>query len=239
MKRRHKIILFTCALLAVSFGGLALWLHQPSQAPGETPAAASTHDATLTALEDLVEALEGVSDATSADLIAARIAVDYLVLHDCAPTENALATELENRVQALSEAVQQAEFHGSPGLRAAMSLARMRPGHAEPLPRSAAAAAGLALMVNSRDVIIMLLDSVNNLSSAEAVVPHLESVLAYAQVLQDFAGQFAESELEAAEGEELYRQLEDSRRDLQESVGTVLDEDCFGSAALKTLLEEM
>ena len=197
------------------------------------------NEAALIALEDLTEALEGVEDPTSADLVAARVAVDYLVLHRCAAAQGAQSAALEERVKAAAEAVQQAECYGSPGLRAALELSRMRLGEATPLPRSEAAVCALELLLNSRDVLILLLDSVNNAASAKAVVPHLESALAYAQVLQDFAGQFSESEPDAARAESLYRQLEDSRRDLQQAIGTVMEQDCYGSAALQALLEEV
>lgn len=188
----HLLICAFCACLCA-----------PCAAQEQAPLSAEEQklEALAAAFEDVAEALLTVQDVNDADLVASRVAVDFLMLRNLHAEMMAMQSHADVRADyakdfarrcaearksavATIAALQQQDFHGSVSLPAATSLAALMKA---PLPPRKAAIAAWELKLNNMEMIVLLLDEVSDHESAETVAALVEYALACGEILESFA----------------------------------------------------
>lgn len=202
-----------------------LFVLNPFSAYGEQELSAAEKklEAMALAFEDVAEALGSVKDVSDADLLASRVAVDFLLLRplhaemvalkhnpevnaEYAETFIRRCAEARKTAVAAIQALQKQDFYGSASLPAATSLAALMKG---PLAPEKAAPAALELKVNNMEMIVLLLSEVEDKESAETVASLVEYALACGKILEEFATEYESQPIDAESSVYYARRVED------------------------------
>ncbi len=202
------------------------------------------------AFEDVAEALATVQDLQDADLIASRVAVDFLMLrplHDEMKNLNKnaqvrpefaqqfFARCADARKQALSAiaALNKTSCYASSALPAAISLAGLM---ADSLPADKAAIAAIELKINNMEKMADLLTAITDEASAAVVAPLVELAHARGRILDDFAAEYEDAPIPDDLALYFARRVEDYHVDLANQVARIQAEQFFGNVKLAELL---
>lgn len=201
--------------------------------------------------EDLAVALDAVRDVTDADLVAARVAGNILLIRR-------LNTELEEDEDALTmvahaeslktrsaEAAKTAEaavarlksknYYESDALKAALFLVPLVAPEVRPGPDMAAAVA--ELQVNYRETVIELLYEVEDAESAAVVAELLEIALAYGEALDNLGDEIGNSPMDEEQKLFIERRMDDYELDLKAQKKRLKQKHYYGCSALKKILK--
>lgn len=208
-------------------------------------------DQLASAYEDLATALSGVGDMTDADLVAARVAVDFLLLRDL---NAALAgvgkdemrpdfsksfmtrcSEAGRTAEAAMERLRRNSCFESDALPAALSLASLMKG---PLKKSPAlATAAMELLVNNKEMVILMLDEAVDAESSVQVAALVQAALAYGEVLSSFVEETGEDLLEVEQKQDFGQRIENFNIDFAEHKARLSADGYYGCAELRALFE--
>lgn len=200
--------------------------------------------------EDVVAALTDVQTKAEADVVASRVAVDFIllqrlnreVLHiDTKVVRPAFAREFAERCTRAQSQVKEAagrlagvRCFGSKALEAALTLATLVSGQ---LSDEAAILAGRELVVNHLEVSSRLLREVKDFESAEKVAPMLKVALECGRVLNEFRLSYesrGQSLMKEPDFEERVRRF---REDLARSMEQLQIEGFYDSVMLREVLQ--
>lgn len=203
--------------------------------------------------EDVAAALSAVEDMTDADLVASRVAVDFLLLRDINAALEAVsrggeavgpdfARSFETRCATARQAVQEAmerlrnsRCYESDALPAALSLASLMN---DPPEGSQLREAGLELVANNLEMLLLLLDEVKDTDTADQVALLVMTSLAYDAELTRFAQEQEQHALEQEKADYLMRRIEGARLDFLELLTLLTEKNFFDSSLLKEALEQ-
>ncbi len=202
------------------------------------------------AFEDVAEALAMVQDLQDADLIASRVAVDFIMLRPLHAEIKALKHNPQVRPEmaqrffsrcaaarkqalAIIAELNKTACHGSAALPAAISLAGLMDGS---LSAEKAAVAAMELKINNMERMVDLLVEVNDAASAAAVAPMMEYANVLGNVLSDFADEYESTPLPEESALYFARRVEDYHVDLANVVSRIQSADFYGNEPLRALL---
>lgn len=205
-----------------------------------------TLDSLVSLLEDVAAALDSVSDTESADLVAPRVAVDFIAmskLHAAAhaaseniPADADFAKSFMTRsTQArrlLDDAVCRLKEHNAYGSRVLPSALSFSSLLTDSLPESRAAESAAVLLAHHRAQMTMLLARVQDAATAAEVAELLQAMLTTDDVLAAFAAQHADGGVT----ENTAITLNKAEKDLEGAVSTLRARDFYGNTKLRTLL---
>lgn len=220
-----------------------------AQEQQELSAAEQKLETMAVSFEDVAEALLSVQDVNDADLVASRVAVNFLMLRnlhaemlamqnnaDVRP-EYAKAFALrcaEARKSAIASiaALQQQDYHGSVSLPAATSLAALMKA---PLPPDKAARVAWELKLNNMEMVVLLLDEVSDAESADTVASLVEYALACGEILESFAEEHASHPLDEETSMYYGRRVEDYHVDFGRLAESLKAHNYYDSAKLRQI----
>ncbi len=199
--------------------------------------------------EDVAEALRSVQDVNDADLVASRVAVNFLMLRNLHEEMRAMQSNAdvrpeyaksfalrcaEARKSAVSSiaALQELDYHGSVSLPSATSLAALMKA---PLPPDKAARAAWELKLNNMEMIALLLDEVSDTESAETVASLVEYALACGEILEVFAEEYASYPLDEESSVYYGRRVEDYHVDFGRLAESLKAHNYYDSAKLRQI----
>lgn len=209
-------------------------------------------DNLASAYEDLSSALAGVEDMTDADLVAARVAVDFLLLRDLDAALRASdgmgvdhasvrsfvvrCTEAARTTQSAMEHLRQNSCFESDALQAALSLAILM---SDPDQKSQIlATSAKELVANNKEMVILLLDEAVDEVTAPQVAVLVQAALVYGTSLASFAEEQGDELLSIEQKDEFSQRLENFAIDFAEQRSRLSVEEYFGSKALRSLFEQ-
>ena len=199
--------------------------------------------------EDVAEALRAVQDVHDADLVASRVAVNFLMLRNLHQEMLAMQSNADVRPEYAKEftqrcaearksavasivALQQQEYYGSVALPAATSLAALMK---DPLPPDKAARAAWELKLNNMEMIVLLLDEVRDPETAATVTSLVEYALACGEILEMFAEEYASHPLDEESSMYYGRRVEDYHVDFGRLVEFLKEHNYYDSAELRQI----
>lgn len=197
--------------------------------------------------EDVALALSAVEDMTDADLVASRVAVDFLLLRDInAALEQVsaggelspdFARSFSARCASASRAVNDAsarlrEHHcyESDALSAALSLASLMN---NPAGGAKFREAALELVANNLEMLVMLLDEVQDADTADQVALLVMTSLTYDAELSRFAKEQESHVLDEEKGDYLTKRIEGVRLDFADLLTLLAEKGFWGSSLLE------
>lgn len=215
----------------------------------ESSAAEAKLETLALAFEDVAEALATVQDVSDADLLASRVAVDFLLLRNLHAEMVEMKTNpdvreeyakafilrcTEARKTAISaiQSLRKQDYFGSAALPAAASLASLMK---EPLQPQKAAHAAWELKVNNMEMIVRLLSEVNDKPSAEMAASLVEYAIACGKILEKFATEYESQPLDAESSVYYASRVEDYHVDFGNLLAALKACNYYDSERLKRL----
>lgn len=203
------------------------------------------------AYEDLAAALDGVEDMVDADLVASRVAADFLLLRELSPALNDVkanevspelarsfttrCAEAGKTAKAAMERLQGRSCYESEALPAALSLAPLLD---VPLQKSPAlATAAMELVVNNKEMIILMLDEAVDEQTAPQVAALVQAALVYGNALAAFSDELGEELLEVEQKRDFGKRVENFNIDFAEHKARLSEAAYFGCPELRALFE--
>ncbi len=204
-------------------------------------------DDLVSTFEDVASALSAVEDMADADLVASRVAVDFLLLRDInAALEQVsaggelspdFARSFSARCASASRAVNDAsarlrEHHcyESDALSAALSLATLMD---NPVGGTKLREAALELVANNLEMLVMLLDEVQDTDTADQVALLVMTSLTYDAELSLFAREQESHALDEEKYDYLTKRIEGVRLDFEDLLTLLAEKGFWGSSLLE------
>lgn len=225
----HNALILRLAF-SMAAAGLCLPMSRAEMKAAELPVSAENApqilDQLVSLLEDVSTALDSVTDADSADMVAPRVAADFIAmskLHDPAhhvektvsvPDEIAKSFVVRSRQarQLLDDSVKRLkenQAYGSRSLPVALSLSSLM---TRPLTESLAAEASAIVLTDSRNQLSVVLLRVHDEASAAEIAPMVQAMLTTDDVLSAFAAEHADGGVSENTAVRLNRAEEDFAR---------------------------
>lgn len=231
---------------AVCMAASVAWAEQAS------PEQEQKLDKLALAYEDLAHALDGVEDITDADLVAARVAADFLLMRELhAALQRGKTTETSpefaksfatrcaeagKTAKAAMERLREHSCYESDALMAALSLAPLM--DAASLQKSPAlAAAVMELVANNREMIILILDEAVDNTTASQVAALVQAAFIYGETLSAFADEVGDGLLEEEKKQDFGQRFENFNIDFSEHRARLTEKGYFGCDALRSVFE--
>lgn len=209
-------------------------------------------DRLISVYEDVATALSSVDDSTDADLVASRIAADFLLLRGMGQTifTSSNGAEVNSdtlrsfrlRRERASSAIETAtarlrehSCYGSEALPAALSLSCLISGKAPTGP--AAETAVQELLSNNREMMSLLLDEAIDSDSAEQVANLIGSSLRCEAALSAYAKEVGAAGLDAEQIEFYAQRQRDFHIDLQNHRERLEPQNYYGNTFLREFIE--
>lgn len=226
-------------------------VYAPALAEQASPEEEQKIDKFALTYEDLANALDGVEDATDADLVAARVAADLLLLRELntelrgvEATEmspefaQSFATRCAEAGKTSREAMERLRERScfeSDALQAALSLAPLVDA---PLQKSPAmATAAMELVANNREMVILILDEAADEATAPQVAALVQAAMAYGEALSAFAAEVGVELLEIEQKQDFGQRFENYQIDFAEHRSRLMEREYFGCDALRAIFE--
>ncbi len=204
------------------------------------------------AYEDLAHALDGVEDITDADLVAARVAADFLLMRELhAAWQGGDAPEMSpefaksfamrcaeagKTAKAAMERLREHSCYESDALMAALSLAPLM--DSASLQKSPAlATAAMELVANNREMIILILDEAVDEATAPQVAALVQAAFVYGEALSAFADEVGDGLLEEEKKQDFGQRFENFNIDFSEHRARLSGKGYFGCEALRSVFE--
>lgn len=208
-------------------------------------------DRLASAYEDLAMALSGVEDLVDADLVAGRAAADFLLLRELHAAlsmtgEGVLSPEFtksfKTRCEEAARSVEASiarlrENHCfySDALPAALSLSCLRN---EPLQKTPAmAACAMELLMNNREMVILMLDEAVDEESAPQVAVLVQAALVYDDALAAFVREVGEELLDEEQKRDFGQRMENFTVDLAGHRERLEQSGFYGTMVLRSLFD--
>lgn len=202
------------------------------------------------AFEDAVTALSSVQSKTEADVVASRVAVDFILLQrlnrevlrinpnavspSFAREFTERSTKAQQQVQAAAERLSSVRCFESKALEAALSFASLVSGQLED---HAALQACRELVLNNLELSNRLLKEIRDYDSAEKIAPMLKVVLSCGRIINEFRGGL-ESRGQALPPEHDFdRRLQRFREESAKNLERLQLEGFFDNRALREVLQ--
>ena len=197
--------------------------------------------------EDVASALSAVEDMTDADLVASRVAVDFLLLRDInaaleqvgaggelspdfARSFSARCASARRAVNDAAERLREHHCYESEALSAALSLATLMN---NPAGGTKLREAALELVANNLEMLVMLLDEVRDTDTADQVALLVMTSLTYDAELSRFAKEQEVHALDEEKGDYFTRRIEGVRLDFADLLTLLEEKNFWGSSLLE------
>lgn len=223
---------------------------EPARAGESGPTANELNlDRLISVYEDLAAALSGVEDSTDADLVASRVAADFLLLRGMGQvisggeevstdTMRSFRLRNEHARSAVSNAtarLRENNCYGSAALPAALSLSVLISGKT---PSGADAESAVQeLVANNREMMSMLLDEAVDKESAAQVAGLINTSLRCEAALSAYAEEVGTAHLDEEQRSHYARRQNDFLIDIRNHHARLNPNEYFGNAFLRDFVE--
>lgn len=224
----------------------------PATRQEEAPTADELNlDSIITVYEDVATALSSVDDSTDANLVASRVATDFLLLRGMgqnladysgvkvnSETMRSFQLRREQARSAVESArtrLRENSFYGSEALQAALSLSGLISGKSPAGP--AAETAVQELLANNREMMSLLLDEAKDAATAEQVTNLIEAALRCETALSAYAKEVGNAHLDDEQRDFYSQRRKDFYIDLQNHRERLAPLDYFRNSFLREFIE--
>lgn len=209
-------------------------------------------DRLISVYEDVATALSSVDDSTDADLVASRVAADFLLLRgmgqalftpgsgaevnsDTLRSFHLRRERARTAVEAATARLRENSCYGSEALPAALSLSGLISGKAPTGP--AAETAAQELLSNNREMMSLLLDEATDSDSAEQVANLIGSALRCEAALSAYVEEVGKGSLDSEQLEFYAQRRRDFHIDLRNHRERLEPQNYYGNAFLREFIE--
>lgn len=248
-----RAIGLTAALLMPVCAVLAADEKVPTPAEGSEVSADELNlDRLISVYEDVATALSSVDDSTDADLVASRVAADFLLLRgmgqalfasgggaevnsDTLRSFHLRREQARKAVETATARLRENSCYGSEALPAALSLSGLISGKAPTGP--AAETAAQELLSNNREMMSLLLDEATDAGSAEQVASLIGSALRCEAALSAYAKEVGAASLDSDQLEFYAQRKRDFHIDLRNHSERLEPQGYYGNTFLREFIE--